>query len=152
MNLTELKNLLEQYPSRRINFLLPDMTTMPVHFHITEVGHVQKNYIDCGGTSRTSSSCVLQAWVANDHDHALSTDQLAGILKLAGKILPSDDLQVEVEFETPLISQFPVASADVLTDTVVFHLTTKRTDCLAKEKCGVEDSGSTCGSSGNGCC
>ena len=55
MNLTELKNLLEQYPSRRINFLLPDMTTMPVHFHITEVGHVQKNYIDCGGTSRTSS-------------------------------------------------------------------------------------------------
>jgi hypothetical protein len=151
MNITELKNLLGKYPAKRVVFLLPDMTTMPVHFHITEVGHVQKDYIDCGGTRRASSSCVLQAWVANDKDHALSTGKLVAILKLAGKVLPSDELQVEVEFEAPLISQFPVISADVTDDAVVFHLTTKRTDCLAKEKCGVESEFSCCPAE-SGCC
>lgn len=151
MNISELKNLLGQHPVKRVSFLLPDMTTIPVHFHITEVGHIQKNYIDCGGTLRASSACVLQAWVANDEDHALSAGKLAAILKLADKILPSDDLQVEVEFEAPLISQFPVASADVTADAVVFHLATKHTDCLAKEKCGIE-SESACCSTKSGCC
>jgi hypothetical protein len=68
------------------------------HFHITEVGHVQKDFIDCGGTRRATSSCVLQAWVAkNDEEHSLQAGKLAKIWKLADKILPSGELLVEVE-------------------------------------------------------
>lgn len=153
MNITELKSILEQNAAKGIVFHLPDQVTIPVHFHITEVGHVQKDFIDCGGTRRSTSSCVLQAWVAaNDEDHALTAGKLASILKLAGKILPSDELEVEVEFEAPYISQFPIESAEADGDAVVFRLTTKHTDCLAKEQCGLESSNSSCCSTESSCC
>jgi hypothetical protein len=32
---------------------------VPTHYHITEVGKVQKDFIDCGGTVRSSTACVL---------------------------------------------------------------------------------------------
>src|SRR5580693_921559 len=105
MNITELKNVLELNPDKSLKFILPNKETIPAHFHITEVGHVQKDFIDCGGTHRASSSCVLQAWLAaNNEEHALSAGKLGSILKLAGKILPSDEIEVEVEFEAPYIS------------------------------------------------
>ena len=151
MNITELKDILEENPMKGIDFILPDKTSIPAHFHITEVGHVKKDFIDCGGTQRAVSSCVLQAWVASDEDHSLSAGKLGSILKLAGKILPSHDLPVEVEFESPYISVFPIESADTTGETIVFHLTTKHTDCLAKEKCGIE-SESTCCSTESGSC
>ena len=150
MNIADLKNILELNPDKGLKFILPDMGTIPAHFHITEVGHVQKDFIDCGGTRRAASSCVLQAWVsAQDEDHALSAGKLASILHLAGKILPSDELEVEVEFEAPYISQFPIGTAEAGDDAVIFHLATKHTDCLAKEQCGLESGNSSCCSSGS---
>lgn len=151
MTITELKHTLEKNPDRKLRFVLPDESTIPAHFHITEVGHVRKDFIDCGGTLRSTSSCVLQAWVApNDEDHSLEAGKLARILGLAGKVLPDMELSVEVEFEKPYISQFPIMSAEATADAVVFHLTTKHTDCLAKEKCGVEND--SCCSPESGCC
>ncbi len=152
MKITDLKTILEANQTKGLRFILPDKTAIPGHFHITEVGHVQKDFIDCGGTRRSTSNCVLQAWIAaNDEDHALSAGKLVSILKLAGKILPSDELAVEVEFEAPYISQFPIESAEAQADVVIFHLTTKHTDCLAKEQCGLE-SASSCCSAESGCC
>lgn len=151
MTITELKNILEENPTKSIDFILPDKSTIPAHFHITEVGHVKKDFIDCGGTQRAVSSCVLQAWVARDEEHSLSAGKLGSILKLAGRILPSDDLIVEVEFEFPYISVFPIESADSTGETIVFQLTTKHTDCLAKEQCGIESESSCC-SAESGCC
>ena len=152
MNITELKDILDKNPAKGLTFILPDKTAIPAHFHITEVGHVRKDFIDCGGTLRSSSSCVLQAWVAaNDEDHSLSAGKLGTILKLADRIFPSSDLSVEIEFEAPTISQFPIESAEAEGDAVVFRLMTKHTDCLAKEQCGLE-SASSCCSAESGCC
>jgi len=151
MNITELKDILKENPTKGIDFILPDKTSIPSHFHITEVGHVKKDFIDCGGTQRTVSSCVLQAWVADDEDHALNAGKLNFILNLAEKILPSDDLPVEIEFESPYISIFPIESVAVAGTSIVFQLTTKHTDCLAKEKCGIESESSCC-SAESGCC
>jgi len=150
MNITELNNLLELNPDKKIRFILPNEDVIPAHFHITEVGHVRKDFIDCGGTQRSSSSCVLQAWVADDEDHSLNAGKLASILKLARKVLPAEDLPIEVEFEAPTISQFPVESANATPDALIFRLSTKHTDCLAKELCGLESS--SCCSTETGCC
>jgi hypothetical protein len=90
MNIIELKKVLGQKPDGKIRFVLPDQTSIPAHFHITEVGHVRKDFIDCGGTKRSTSNCLLQAWVAeNDEDHALEAGKLSRILELAGDILPN---------------------------------------------------------------
>lgn len=151
MNLTELKKLLADHPNKLMRFVLPNGKSIPAHYHITEVGHVKKDFIDCGGTTRTASACVLQAWVAvNDEDHRLEAGKLGTILKMADKILPSPELPVEVEYEAPVISQFSISNSEITSDAIVFHLENKHTDCLAKESCGLE--GGSCCSDEEDCC
>jgi hypothetical protein len=140
MNLSDFKATIASHPDKNMSFVLPDGRSVPANYHITEVGRVRKDFIDCGGTVRSSSSCVLQAWVAaNDGDHRLQAGKLGAILQLAGPLLADSDLPVELEYEAPLISQFTVTRSEVKAGNIVFHLKNKRTDCLAKESCGLED-------------
>jgi hypothetical protein len=151
MNLIEFKNALAQNPKGKLRFVLPDRNVIPGHFHITEVGQVRKDFIDCGGTRRSTASCVLQAWVAeNDEDHSLEAGKLARILELAGDLLSDGTLPVEVEFEAPTISQFPVDSVELTGDALHFQLSTKHTDCLAKEACGLNSD--SCCAPASDCC
>jgi hypothetical protein len=46
MKLSEIKKL---DTLENVTFQLPDGTTVPEHFHVTEVGLITKNFIDCGG-------------------------------------------------------------------------------------------------------
>ena len=48
MKLSEFLFALNQVES--LDFKTPDGTAVPAHFHITEVGKVEKHFIDCGGT------------------------------------------------------------------------------------------------------
>jgi len=45
----------------------------------------------------------------------------------------------------------PIESAKSTGEKIVFQLATKHTDCLAKEKCGIESESSCC-SAESGCC
>jgi hypothetical protein len=140
MKLAELKSILESHPERLPRFILPDGQQVPVHFHLTEVGHVAKNFIDCGGTTRKTESVVLQLWVDEGNlDHRLNAGKMAKILALGERVLPTYDLDVEVEYDDYAISQFPLAGFSSSGNGLDFTLTSKHTDCLAKEKCSVED-------------
>jgi hypothetical protein len=144
MTLTDFKAMLAAHPDKTMRFVLPDGKCIPPSYHITEVGRVQKDFMDCGGTVRSSACCVLQAWVAaNDENHRLEAGKLSIILQMAGQLLPDSSLPVEVEFEAPIISQFSVGDSEVDSGGIVFHLENKHTDCLAKESCGLE-AGSCC--------
>jgi len=137
MTVGELLAILTRSPDAGLHMMLPSGEFVPAHFHVTEVGRVQKDFIDCGGTTRSASSCLLQVWVAADADHRLTTSKLAGILKLAAPLLKSDGLPVEVEYEREAVSQFPVAGAEETPAGVLLHLGNKHTDCLAPDRCGV---------------
>jgi hypothetical protein len=146
MTLAVFKKYLTQHPDLEISFWLPDGTEVPEHFHVTEVGRVEKRFIDCGGTRRDKVTCVLQTWVADDVDHRLIAEKLAGILKMAEPLLETDELDLEVEHESHVISQYPVTEVEVGKCALMFQLGTKHTDCLAKEKCLVPGPG------GQSCC
>lgn len=135
MQLTDFLQQLRDNPDLPLLFRLPDGGLIPAHCHITEVGHVTKRFIDCGGTRRSVESCLLQTWVADDTDHRLTAGKLAGIFARAGDVLPGTDLPVEIEYEDFSVSQFPVTGAEVNDGTLLFHLGLKHTDCLAKELC-----------------
>lgn len=137
MTLRTFRETLLRHPNAPLHFGLPDGDLVPAHFHITEVGRVRKDFIDCGGTARNETSCRLQAWVADDTDHRLDTSKLAAILKLAAPLFESDELPVEVEYEGAVVSQYPVTEADVTPGGLLFQLGSKHTDCLAKDRCGV---------------
>lgn len=148
---------LAKNPEAPVLFLLPDGDLIPNHFHVTEVGRVRKDFIDCGGTVRSSTHCLLQTWVADDTDHRLKAGKLLSILKLAAPLLGGEDLPVEVEYEGHSISQYPLAGFEVTPAGLLFHLQGKHTACLAPDKCGVPvnnpgslEVGSCCGP--KGCC
>ena len=52
-------------------------------------------------------------WVADDVDHRLETTKLASIMRLAGPLLHSDDLPMEVEYEQGVISQYPIGGVEL---------------------------------------
>ncbi|MFZ4732480.1 MAG: DUF6428 family protein [Pirellulales bacterium] len=141
MTIKQFRDLLGAHPGVAMHWMLPDRSFVPVHYHITEVGRVQKDFIDCGGTVRSQASCLLQIWVANDTDHRLETTKLAQIMEVAAPILGSDDLPVEVEYEEGRVSQYPLGAAEVTPAGLLFSLGTRHTACLAPEKCGVDGSG-----------
>ena len=143
MNLRQFQTLLAANPGEAMHIMLPDGDFVPAHFHVTEVGRVHKQFVDCGGTRRESLSCVLQIWTADDRDHRLDTTKLAGILRLTDSLFANEDPPLEVEYELGVISQFPLGSVELTPSGVLLSLGTKHTDCLAPDKCGV---------GGTGCC
>lgn len=142
MNVSEFKTHLASHPNKLVRFVFDDGDTIPAHYHVTEVGHVKKDFIDCGGTVRSLSTCLLQTWTHDDDkDHRLDSSKLLSIISLAEGHFPITDLEVEVEYEGCVISQFVVTGSESQDDAVTFQLGDKHTDCLAKEKCGIDGSG-----------
>jgi hypothetical protein len=162
MTITPFLAALHAHAEKPVSLLLPDGGFVPAHFHITEVGHVTKRFIDCGGTRRTQETCLLQTWVHDDLDHRLTAGKLAAIFSHAGDLLPHHDLPVEIEYEDYVVAQFPVESASVIDGALTFHLGLKHTDCLARGIClpgecapaapvAVSATTSSC-TPGSGCC
>ena len=141
MNLTAFRHTLAANPGASIHLMLPDQSFVPAHFHITDIGRVRKDFIDCGGTARSTTTCLLQVWVATDTDHRLDTSKLEQIFQFAEVLLGEEDMPVEVEYEGEYVSQFPVCALEVTPAGLLFHLGGKHTACLAPEKCGL---GSSC--------
>ena len=151
MNLHELKAALAAaQPDVHVRIALPDGSEVPAHFHVTEVGHIQKDFIDCGGRRRASRTCTLQTWMGSEHDdgHRLTAGRLRKILALTASLFSDEALPVEVEYEAGLISQFPLHGAVEEDRGLVLQLGRKHTDCLARETCGV---GTKDGDESGGC-
>ena len=82
--------------------------------------------------------------MAEDTEHRLAPGRLASIIDVAASILEGEDLEVEVEYQDGLISQYPVESVKTAKGALLFHLTAKNTDCLAKERCGLPTAKGEC--------
>lgn len=130
MLLSELKSFLTTVDT--FSFTLPDGSLVPRHFHVTEVGEVTKHFIDCGGTRRMERVVSLQLWSAEDYDHRLAPDKLIKILDIGEDQLGLGNWPVEVEYQGDrTIQKFGLEARDGS-----LHLSTKLTDCLAKDSCG----------------
>ena len=150
MKVNELLAVLSGNAGSHLHVMLPGGEFVPAHFHLTEVGRVQKDFIDCGGTVRSTAACVLQVWVADDTDHRLDAGKMAKIIRSADPILKTTDLPVEVEYDAGVLSQYPLAAVENTPSGLLFHLGSKRTACLAMDKCGVALPEACC--STPGCC
>ncbi|OAN64397.1 hypothetical protein A8B79_13760 [Balneola sp. EhC07] len=155
MKLSQIKRTLVDLES--IAFQLPNGELVPRHFHVTEVGMITKNFIDCGGTLRNEEVINFQLWSANDYDHRIHPEKLLHIIELSEKTLGLPDLDIEVEYQGETIGKYGLDF-----DGTNFLLTSKATDCLAKENCGIPASKpkvklselqtAECCAPGSGCC
>lgn len=156
MTITELKNHLQNVDA--VNFRLSNGELIPTHFHVTELGLVTKQSIDCGGQHHSEQWAVLQLWVANDTEHRLTPQKFSDIIILTEPILQGQNLEVEVEYQNQSISKFGL---DFINNE--FILVNKYTDCRAKELCTISAkkkinlseltiASNSCCSPNSGCC
>src|SRR6476660_5866406 len=134
MKFAALRDILEQHPHTLPRFILPDGDSIPAHAHVTEVGHVVKNFIDCGGVMGKTETVLLQTHVGQDTDHRLRSDRFAKILQLGERVLPHDQLEVEVEYDCCVVAQYPIVEVKPAGKHLDVILGQRRTQCLAQER------------------
>ena len=156
MKLSEIKEILSQVEG--VHFRLENGAMVPEHFHVTEVGVVTKNFIDCGGTVRHEKVANFQLWDADDLEHRLKPKKLLDIIGLSEKVLGMEDSEIEVEYQAETIGKY-----DLAFDGTNFILIAKKTACLAMDKCGIPEPAKKAGlvnlagpanscTPGGGCC
>ncbi|WP_411812253.1 DUF6428 family protein [Chryseobacterium scophthalmum] len=157
MKLSKIKEILPSLEN--VEFQLENGTFVPEHFHVTEVGQITKNFIDCGGVIRSEKAVNFQLWDADDFEHRLKPRKLLNIIKLSEEKLGIEDSEIEVEYQAETIGKY-----DLEFNGKHFVLVNKTTACLAQDACGIpsekqkknlseltSNSGNSC-ESGSGCC
>ncbi|MCI3937165.1 DUF6428 family protein [Chryseobacterium aahli] len=157
MTLEQIKEILSTLEN--VEFQLEDGTFVPEHFHVTEVGQINKKFIDCGGVIREESVVNFQLWNADDYEHRLKPGKLLNIIKLSEEKLGIENNEIEVEYQSNTIGKY-----DLEFNGKVFVLKSKTTACLAQDACGIPseklkknlaelpvNSANTC-KPGGGCC
>jgi hypothetical protein len=128
MKLSEIKTILASLDT--VEFQLPNGAFVPEHFHVTEVGLITKNFIDCGGKVRNESVVNFQLWNANDFEHRLKPQM--NIIALSERTLGMPDGEIEVEYQSETIGKY-----DLEFNGKNFVLVNKQTACLAEDACGI---------------
>ena len=151
MKFHDLQNTLEANPELFPRFVLPNGDYIPAHAHITEVGYVVRNFIDCGGLTGKEEKVVLQTHVGSDTDHRLRSERFAKILQFGNRVIPNADLDVDIEYDCCVVAQYPITEAAPDGDHLNLILRRSRTQCRARERRESETAASCCATSA-ACC
>lgn len=130
MKLSQIKEILPTLEV--VEFELANGKKVPAHFHVTEVGLITKDFIDCGGVVRQEQKVNFQLWSSIDLQHRLKPQKLLNIIALSERKLNLPDAEIEVEYQGETIGKY-----DLDFDGKRFILQSKQTDCLAQDKCGI---------------
>ena len=157
MILSEFIGFLNQV--EEVKFRLQSGIEVPVHFHITELGMVNKTYIDCGETLRDDLFVSFQLWYASDTEHRLAPKGVLSIINKAAQSIRLQDAEIEVEYQSDTIGKYALSF-----ESGMFVLLSKQTNCLAEDQCGIipqkervntdsqDNKGSSACAPGSGCC
>jgi len=150
MKLSQIKEILPGL--NNVEFQLENGAFVPEHFHVTEVGQVTKNFIDCGGIIRHEKAVNFQLWDADDYEHRLKPAKLLHIIQLSEEKLGMEDAEIEVEYQGETIGKY-----DLDFNGKTFVLKNKTTTCLAQDACGIpsqasKNNPSACCTPNSGCC
>lgn len=149
MTLEQIKAILPVL--NNVEFQLENGTFVPEHFHVTEVGVITRNFIDCGGIIRHEKVVNFQLWNADDYEHRLKPGKLLHIIRLSEEKLGIENAEIEVEYQNETIGKY-----DLEFNGKHFLLKNKQTACLAQDACGIPSavpaSGNTSCGPGSGCC
>ena len=142
MKLSLLQTILQR--DGEVKFSLPDKKLVPCHCHVTEVAKINKEFYDCGGNKRKKQYITIQLWIGDDHEHRLTNEKLYHILD---NIDESDkNLEVFVEYECSTVGLYaieevilPLPHHALHQSNMVIQLIRTNTNCLAPEKCGLNE-------------
>ncbi|AUP79149.1 DUF6428 family protein [Flavivirga eckloniae] len=159
MKTQELFKVLEQNQDKSLLFEYAPNLLVGANYHITEVKHMTIDSIDCGSQADAWKDTVIQLWESPKElgkTEYMSVYKALGILNKVGK-MKSYTLDAEVKFEysnaTFHTAQLFVNDFEIRENNLIVKLAVEKTDCKAKELCGVpEPVEETVGASTEPCC
>ncbi|MEL6812109.1 MAG: DUF6428 family protein [Bacteroidota bacterium] len=171
MKTQEFFDLLKGHQDKSLLFEYTPGQLVGANYHITEVKHLKIDSVDCGAQTDSWNETIVQLWESPSEigkTEYMSTYKALGILNKVGR-MQAYDLNAEVKFEYSNslfhTAQLFVNDYEIHGSNLLLKLAVQRTDCKAKEACGVpagmekdaskvlqnvEEEG--CCTPGSGCC
>ena len=145
----EFISLLQKNSDLLLTFYLPDKQKISEHFHLTEVGFVQGNFVDCGGVGRIEKSVQLQLWLGKDKAHFINPEAFLKILKIVEQKNPDAtsyyNKKLLIEYDHGTVIRYEIGSYQIRNGYLEFFLTSQKTECRAMSR-------AACGQKQSACC
>ena len=158
MKTQELFKILEQNQDKLLLFEYAPNLLVGANYHITEVKHLTVDSVDCGAQADAWKETIIQLWESpNEWDKTeyMSVYKALAILNKVGKMKPYV-LDAEVKFEysnaTFHTAQLFVNDFEIKGNNLIVKLAIEKTDCKAKELCGVPESLEAVSAGAEACC
>ena len=166
MNTQEFLSILQENRHKSLLFEYRPGALVKANYHITEIKNITIDSVDCGTGTDFWKETIVQLWESPselDKTEFMSASKALGILNKVDRIKPMvKDAELKLEYSNDQFhtAQLYVAGYTATEDALKFILSIQRTDCKAKETCGVpepmeENNLKTTVSScapGSGCC
>jgi len=158
MKTQELLEVLQNHQDKSLLFEYAPNLLVGANYHITEVKHLTVDSVDCGAQTDSWKETIIQLWESPTElgkTKFMSTFKALAILKKVGKIKTYEpDAEVKFEYGNATFhtAQLFVNDFEIRGTNLIIKLGVIKTDCKAKELCGLpEETISSCSPS-SGCC
>ncbi|GGG41448.1 hypothetical protein GCM10011414_08700 [Croceivirga lutea] len=145
MKTQELLKLLETQKNKSLLFEYTAGKFVGANYHITEIKNTTIDSVDCGGRPDDWKETVIQLWespLEKDKTEYMNTFKALSILKKVDEIKPMvRDAEVKFEYsnENFHTAQLFVNDYSYNDNKLIINLGVEKTDCKAKELCGVPE-------------
>ncbi|MGD1944803.1 MAG: DUF6428 family protein [Croceivirga sp.] len=163
MQTSELLELLNTHNTKELLFEYAPGLFVGANYHITEIKNITVDSVDCGAKTDFWKETVIQLWESpkeKGKTEFMTAYKALGILNKVDGIKPMQrDTEVKFEYSNDHFHTAQLFVNDYVYNNqkLIFKLASKKTDCKAKEECGViaevktAEIGGSC-SPGSGCC
>ncbi len=162
MKTLEFLNLLQEHKDKSLVFEYQPGKVVPANYHITEVKNISIDSVDCGAKTDSWNETIIQLWESPAEigkTQFMSAYKALGILKKVNRMRAMDrEAELKLEYSNDYFhtAQLFVDDFTWNDSKLVIKLSIKKTDCKAKETCGVPEPATVMASAscapGSGCC
>ena len=162
MKTSELLSLLQNHKNKSLLFEYQPEKLVPANYHITEVKNITIDAVDCGARADSWKETIIQLWESPSEigkTEFMSAYKALGILNKVDS-MRTMERNAEVKFEYGNAdfhtAQLFVNDFSYDKEKLILNLAVEKTDCKAKEECGVlvetSEKAEACCSPQSGCC
>ena len=161
MKTREFLSLLKKHSNKSLLFEYKPGALVGANYHITEVKNITVDAVDCGAGTDFWKETIIQLWESpeeKDKTTYMTSYKALGILNKVHSIKPMVlDTEVKLEYSNATFhtAQLFINSYEITQGQVIIKLAIEKTDCKAKDTCGIpveelQETGSC--APGSGCC
>jgi hypothetical protein len=145
MKTKEVFQVLKENQGKSLLFEYKPNEFVKANYHITEVKHLKIDSVDCGAQTDAWNETIIQLWESPKEigkRDFMTAYKALGILNKVATMKPFD-MESEVKFEysndTFNTAQLFVNDFEIRDNNLIIKLAIAKTDCKAKETCGVPE-------------